>query len=185
MRCRGHGLPGGGSAAPQRDWDLLAPSRDRSGFVVKCRSTPSYNCIAWAVGDQRHRWSYSEGDVWPVRRSGDADTLRQLFEWLGYEPCSGPELEPGYVKVALYATAGPFGSWQHAARQLPDGTWSSKCGNLEGVLHKSPACVEGRTPFVPYGSVYGFMRARTSFFARARRWFKRVMALTLPRTDEG
>lgn len=185
MLCLGHGLRGGKGETGLAEWDAFAPYRDRLSFQVKCRRTPAYNCIAWAAGDQRRRWDCSEGNVWPVRRARDAAALQQLFEWLGYEVCSGPELEAGYVKVALYATDGPMGEWQHAARQLPDGRWSSKCGSLEGVIHATPQCVEGRTPFVDYGRVYRFMRMRTSLGWRLRSWLKRLRAtLSLCRDHE-
>jgi hypothetical protein len=41
-------------------------------------------------------------------------------------------LEPGFEKIALYALAGLP---KHAARQLPNGRWTSKLGELEDVEH--------------------------------------------------
>jgi len=43
-------------------------------------------------------------------------------------------------KVALY---GSFLFYTHAARQLPDGRWTSKLGRLEDIEHDTPDDVAG------------------------------------------
>ena len=58
----------------------------------------------------------------------------------GFAVCDGPELEPGFEKIAVYAEGRePL----HVARQLLDGRWTSKLGrqwediehiNLEDVV---------------------------------------------------
>jgi hypothetical protein len=46
--------------------------------------------------------------------------------------CDSSDLEPGLEKVAIYLANGlPT----HAARQLADGAWTSKCGRLEDIRH--------------------------------------------------
>lgn len=57
------------------------------------------------------------------------------FSMLGYEECSSGELEGGYEKVALYAD--DRGVPTHAARQLPNGRWTSKLGHAEDIVHSS------------------------------------------------
>ena len=56
------------------------------------------------------------------------------FATVGCSPCQGDELEAGYEKVALFADAD--GRPTHAARQLPNGNWTSKLGKAEDIQHR-------------------------------------------------
>jgi len=78
-----------------------------------------------------------------------------MFESLGYVPCEGSQLEPGFEKVALYA-AGMF--YTHAARQLPNGLWTSKLGKAEDIEHDAPDDLAGGL----YGEVVQIMRRPVS-----------------------
>jgi hypothetical protein len=99
-----------------------------------------YNCIAWATGDMRRWWwpdppPEDEAYYWPPGASNE-ETLAAFvaaFATLGYGPCEGEAAEPGWERVALYATAD--GAPTHAARQLPNGRWTSKLGRLEDLEH--------------------------------------------------
>ena len=53
--------------------------------------------------------------------------------------------------MALYAS-GPF--YTHAARQLPNGKWTSKFCRLEDIEHDRPEDVAGGA----YGEVVGYLR---------------------------
>jgi hypothetical protein len=55
------------------------------------------------------------------------------FTSLGYTVCEGEEPESGYEKIALFADGD--GRPTHAARQLPNGRWSSKLGKAEDIEH--------------------------------------------------
>ncbi len=69
---------------------------------------------------------------------------------LGYEECEDGSHEPGFEKIALYAKdAEPT----HAARQLPDGRWTSKLGKLEDIAHS----LEGLAECL-YGEIVLFMK---------------------------
>ena len=95
-----------------------------------------YNCVAWAVGDDRNWWwpDAAGEDTWPsgVPRHITLEAFREAFATLGYEVCDNDQLEPGYEKVALFALAGVP---THAARQLPSGRWTSKLGRAEDIEH--------------------------------------------------
>lgn len=100
------------------------------------RYTPRYNCIAWALGfDDRPWWPAKPDMYWP-RDCPDEPTISAFtaaFATLGYEPCDDWCLEKGYEKIALYVNAnGPT----HAARQLKNGCWTSKCGGNVDIEHK-------------------------------------------------
>ena len=141
------------------DWfERLVPSA--VGKYTKTSEPGDYNCIAWAaVGSTTEWWSHWPGCKWPTpNRSPHVDSLVAVFLGLGFErrPASDATLEPGFEKVALYARNG---AWQHAARQLPDGKWTSKLGPDEDIEHDDPGCLCGQA----YGSVHCIMRRpRTS-----------------------
>jgi len=71
---------------------------------------------------------------WPagIRREETVAAFVEAFQALGYVPCADDQPGPGFEKVALYARAGVP---KHAARQLPNGRWTSKLGELEDVEH--------------------------------------------------
>ena len=75
----------------------------------------------------------------------------KVYESLGYTRCDDAILEPGYAKVALY---GNSQGYTHAARQWPDGRWTSKLGHLEDIVHDSLKALEGSE----YGSVLHFLK---------------------------
>lgn len=96
-----------------------------------------YNCIAFAVGDDRNWWwpDAAGQDSWPasVARAETIDAFRDAFATVGYTVCDNDHLEPGYEKVALFALAGVP---KHAAKQLPNGRWISKLGLSEDIEHQ-------------------------------------------------
>ncbi len=100
-----------------------------------------YNCIAWSANDTSRWWQ--PGYYWPVEGSREdcwIGNLVEAFQSLGYREASDESLEDGFVKVALYAS-GMF--YTHAARQLPNGKWTSKLGKAEDIEHDSPGDVAG------------------------------------------
>jgi hypothetical protein len=60
---------------------------------------------------------------------------------LGYVPAANGDIEPGYSKVAIYLDGN--GVPTHAARQLPDGRWTSKLGRNVDIRHERPEDVGG------------------------------------------
>lgn len=120
-----------------------------------------YNCVAWAAEDTAHWWQpgvYWLPPDWPVNDYG-LGALERAFLALGYEDCEmNWSLEPGYLKVALYASGGFV--YTHAARQLPTGKWTSKLGKSVDIEHDTPDVIAGGL----YGEVMQIMRraVRTS-----------------------
>lgn len=110
----------------------------------------SYNCIAWAAEDIHHKFWWPDGGYWPLcKRELTVGSFVRTFHRLGYVRCKHSRREFAYNKVVLYAihrSRGPaaipttppdFEDWEptHMARQLPDGTWTSKCGQREDITH--------------------------------------------------
>jgi hypothetical protein len=135
------------------DLERRFPALVRSRYEVTSSEDVRYNCIAWAAGDVTRKWWPRRGYYWP--KAPDDESLEEFtraFARLGYEECVGVELEEGFGKVAIYA--GPLGP-AHMARQLPDGSWTSKCGDWEDISHELRA-IEGEA----YGQIVRIMRRR-------------------------
>lgn len=139
-------------------FDQSFPRLQLTGYTITSPADRRYNCIAWAAGDQTRWWwpDASECGHWPdgVAREWTTSAFIAAFATLGYAPCSSSELEQGVEKIALYVSNGRP---THAARQLPDGTWTSKCGRAEDIRH----ALGGLS-----GEVYG---EPTVFLSRPRR----------------
>ncbi|HEV3384069.1 MAG TPA: hypothetical protein VG097_04600, partial [Gemmata sp.] len=94
---------------PEQYYDHHFPNLKKLGFR-KTSEPDSYNCIAYAIGDQTRFWwpgEYlsSSVDFWPPDIPSEAtlDAFTQAFATVGYVRCEGGEPEPGHEKVALYA----------------------------------------------------------------------------------
>jgi hypothetical protein len=125
-------------------------------YHITSRSNWRYNCIAWAAGQTTDWWwpgPNAAVEHWPegVPRELSLPAFQQAFETLDYSVCAAEEQESGFQKIALYADAN--GQPTHAARQLPEGNWTSKLGNAEDIEHELRA-LEGDT----YGTVVLFMK---------------------------
>ncbi len=129
----------------------IFPRLSADGYEIKSEFDVGYNCIAFAAGDQTRWWwpdQYGFG-YWPpaVPRQTTLSGFIEAFSALNYIPCETSGLEPGYEKVAIYASQA--GEPTHAARQLPSGIWVSKLGELEDIEHHTLAGIEGQ--------IYGYV----------------------------
>ncbi len=135
----------------------LFPNLTLDGYTETSSQSTQYNCIAWGAGDDNRRWDPSilfGNSYWPegIPRIQTIAAFVQVFEQLGYEECASGEIEPGFEKIAVYAR---MDEAQHVARQLDDGLWTSKLGDLEDITHALRG-LEG----TEYGSVARFMRRK-------------------------
>lgn len=128
------------------------PGLRTSLFHITSPATRDYNCIAWAAGDMAHWWwpdldPDNDAIFWPpgVPVAETLDAFIAAFATLGYAPCSEVEPKLGFERVALFASAGVP---THAARQLPNGRWTSKLGLCEDIEHELHAVS---------GEVYGMV----------------------------
>lgn len=134
------------------------PRLTRRNHAVTSPASCEYNCIAWAAAES-DRWWWPDAmgvSYWPPTAPRE-ETLRAFesaYGSLGYRRCDTGELEPGNEKIAIYADAS--GAPTHAARQLPDGRWTSKCGRLEDIEHELDAFAESN-----YGEPAVFLKRRS------------------------
>ena len=152
------------------------PDLDAEGYSPTSPATEDYNCIAWAAGRQDDWWWPDPGFVsfWPDKapRAETLDAFYATFAMLGYEQCVDARPERGFEKVAFYALAGKP---KHAARQLPDGRWTSKLDEGLDISHTLRG-LQGPV----YGQVAGFMRRPLQEHAEKYHRSSRVKKLTWP-----
>ncbi len=125
------------------------PNLSRTEYSVTSKQSTSYNCFAWAAGEDERWWSPIDPDniyywVENVIPELTMSAFIQAYKSLGYELCNNSNLETGFEKIAIYATSD--GEPTHAARQLPNGKWTSKLGRWEDIEHE----LQGLT-----GEMYG------------------------------
>jgi hypothetical protein len=132
----------------------------RGNFEVMRPASPRYNCIAWSAGIT-NRW------IWPGYTLADFD---RFYARHGYRRLDELDFrkQRGLHKVVLYGHVrmrqGGRKSIRctHAARQLADGSWSSKLGKLPVIRHRTPGAIAG-TGYRQYGQpVAVYVRAARS-----------------------
>lgn len=75
----------------------------------------------------------------------------------GYEPCDDGNVEEGIEKIAIYGNGEQF---EHVARQLDTGRWTSKLGESYDIEHELEALTSAANlgGQVQYGEVVAYMR---------------------------
>jgi hypothetical protein len=132
------------------------PNLVATGYRITSSITRSYNCFAWAAGEDDRWWNPLEPEnpyYWVEGVPGELTIAAfvQAYGTLGYEPCEDEGFEVGFEKIALYATAD--GEVTHAARQLANEKWTSKLGRWEDIEHELAGLV-----CEMYGSVRQILR---------------------------
>jgi len=143
----------------------LFPLLHAARFAVTSPEQVDYNCVAWAAGETTRWWWPDEFGqyYWPEEapRRSTLEAFGAAFRRLGFEECEHADFEPGWEKVAIYAKED--GSPSHAARQLPDGAWTSKLGALEDVKHTSLEQLTGDAYGWPVLFLRRWQRGRAAF----------------------
>jgi len=133
----------------------LFPRLREGEFKITSQRDTRYNCVAWAAGDVRRWWWPAESPLafWPpkVKRGESISSFIDAFGTLGYELTGSGHHEEGIEKVAIFASADRVPT--HIARQLADGSWTSKIGCLEDIAHIEVDGVGGSD----YGEVAAFL----------------------------
>ena len=131
------------------------PNMGPNDFQETSDPDDNYNCIAWAIGETDRWWSHIDPYYWPssAPKSPSIGALEDVFLGLGFEKCEDAELESGFDKVALFVNNG---RWSHAAKQLDDGSWTSKLGVFQDIEHKALETLTGTY----YGEVHCLLRRK-------------------------
>jgi hypothetical protein len=120
--------------------EAMFPRLRTAHYRITSPPCRDYNCIAWAAGEVSAWWwpradPGSDVGHWPagVPEEETLAAFESAYATLGYVRCASEGHEPGYEKVALFAS--PERVPTHAARQLPEGRWTSKLGRREDIEH--------------------------------------------------
>jgi len=134
----------------------LFPGLNSGNYAETSEETDQYNCIAWAAGSDDAWWEPADPYYWPdgIPTDDRLENLVKVFEGMGYQICDDGRLEAGFEKIAVY---GGGGVYEHAARQLVNGKWTSKIGGFEDIEHDTVEALEGNE----YGKVIHYMRRPT------------------------
>jgi hypothetical protein len=139
------------------DREAYFPNLQQGQYKVTSSETPEYNCIAHAAGAANDWWWPAEPPAyWPdgIAKEETLQSFMLAYQEVGYVKCEaqGRELEHGVEKVAIYVDCD--GVPTHAARQLADGTWTSKLGEWEDIQHDTLEAMEDREDLgLGYGKV--------------------------------
>lgn len=130
------------------------PNSNIEPFFLTSPKTPFYNCIAWAFGDDT-KWFWPDAKnqyYWPseIPREETLEAFISLFALIGYQICTDDSVENDFEKIAIFSKNDKV---SHAARQLPDGFWTSKLGVMQDISHSIFSMNDGF-----YGSAVVFMR---------------------------
>lgn len=139
----------------------IFPNSNIHPFEVTSQYDVSYNCIAWAYEDPT-QWYWPDKEnhwYWPeiIPRKERIDCFIALFDSICYRKCKNGDKEKGFTKIAIFVDQ--TGVPTHAARQLPNGYWTSKLGKGIDVKHTIFG-IDGGI----YGSVAVYMKRPTSPF---------------------
>jgi hypothetical protein len=135
----------------------VLPRLTAENYLPTSPATWTYNCVAWAVGVTDAWWWPIHGRFWPQGAPRE-ETMSAFFAALatvGFLPGTTAELEPELEKVALFAAGA---TPTHAARQLPNGWWSSKLGPAIDIEHSTLDAVAGGA----YGDVVAILGRKRS-----------------------
>jgi hypothetical protein len=116
----------------------LFPQLSVNGYQVTSPSTGDYNCIAWAALENDRWWWPDPYGIcyWPeaAPREETLEAFVRAFSLFGYELSNSFTLESGFEKIAIFIDSD--GIPTHMARQLQNGSWTSKIGELEDIEHE-------------------------------------------------
>lgn len=136
------GLAGAASGMPGSWNPAQFPKLTDADYTVTSPVDRKYNCIAWAADDATAWWWPDQFNIgkWPAEapRAETLAAFQEAYGMLGYMRCDNGAHEPGVEKIALYAAREADGTLSptHAARQLENGNWTSKLGDLEDIEHR-------------------------------------------------
>jgi hypothetical protein len=120
----------------ERHIESLFPNLAGSSWLRTSPQTVDYNCFAWAAGETSDVWD-PERSYWPenCKRELTPEAISQAYASIGFALGTLDGCPQEVERIAIYCRGGVP---QHAARQLPDGNWTSKLGasfDIEHPLH--------------------------------------------------
>jgi hypothetical protein len=109
------------------------PNLNTSNHHITSDKNILYNCVAWITRITDENIDFSQDENGDLVNDLSAAPYVRYFERFGFRRCIDAALEPDLEKIALFET--PNGNFEHVARQLENGHWSSKLGEYEDIEH--------------------------------------------------
>jgi hypothetical protein len=114
------------------------PALREADYEPQSPRNKGYNCFAWAARDSDSCWDppgLADWTYWPegVPTWESLENYRRAYATVGFVDCDDGALEEGVEKIAIFVDT--EGSPIHAARQLPNGRWTSKLGKGIDIEH--------------------------------------------------
>ncbi|MCK4830265.1 hypothetical protein KA005_81860 [bacterium] len=119
-------------------------------YKISSPEDPTYNCIAWSLGDNQRWWEPDPmGDYyWPpeISRSYSLDSYKAIYLKRGFTIDSDHDIEHDLSKIALFAKNDlPT----HASKKTSSRNWSSKLGSSIDIEHELEGLI---------GEAYGIVK---------------------------
>lgn len=137
----------------------LSQATHGTDHKITSEPTDGYNCVAWVdrkmdeyLDPQTCWWPKAVPTPKPYEK--DLYCYVSYFEYRGFVASDSADLEPGFLKIAIYAVDGNF---QHVAKPLPSGRWSSKAGALHDMWHTDLDAFDG-SPMMAYAGPVMYMK---------------------------
>jgi len=134
----------------------LFPNSLETPFIITSPEARKYNCIGWALESDLEWWEPDyENGVWfeDVDNERTIKNVEIVFQKFGFKVCEDETLEKGFLKIAVFSTDEIH--FNHVARQLESGNWTSKIGVSFDVEHSLESMENGI-----YGNVVLFMKKK-------------------------
>lgn len=138
------------------DLEAIFPQLVPQHYRITSPISKRYNCVAWAAGDEGKWWWPGDGSnesYWPPSAPQEESLAAFVaaFASLDYKSCTDSSLESEFERIAIFVDEN--GVPTHVARQLDNGSWTSKIGELEDIEHRL-SDLEGSA----YGTVAQIMK---------------------------
>lgn len=115
----------------------IFPKLKNKDYKLASKKNRYYNCIAWAFECNTLWWWPDKKYIgfWPkqIKREVTLAAFIKAFETQGYSICENSDYEIGFQKIAIFIKENNIPT--HTARQLDNGKWTSKIGELEDIEH--------------------------------------------------
>jgi hypothetical protein len=133
------------------------PNLTKDNFHKTSEETIDYNCVAWVHGRQDEPIDLSMDDEGEPIPGFDTSITPYIdyFKKFEFNQCEDGNLVEGIEKIALYE--GRENYFEHVARQLENGNWTSKIGEFEDIEHYTLEALSNPTN---YGQVVFFMERK-------------------------
>lgn len=137
-----------------RQLSRFYPNLTPLNYCVTSDETKDYNCGAWATGRQDENVDFSQDEEGnPIYNLSVAPYIAH-YESLGFQKCESRDLEDGIEKIAIFEQ---YGEFSHVCAQLENGSWASKLGEWEDIIHLTLEALEGKGQYC-YGEVKTIMK---------------------------